>query len=107
MAEIEQIDIEEFAIRLAALATVIDVREVEEYTEAHVPGAILIPLSELAHRVDELPEGDLHIICKSGGRSLKACEHLSLLGRSATNVAGGTLAWIQSGRETLSGLERG
>lgn len=105
---IPEIDIDTFADQLAAGGATIDVREADEYTEAHVPGAQLVPLSEFADRIDELPSGPLLVICKSGGRSMKACEFLESTGRTdATNVAGGTMAWITSGRATVSGPERG
>jgi rhodanese-related sulfurtransferase len=105
---IPEIDIETFAEQLAAGATTIDVRETDEYVEAHVPGAHLFPLSEFSERLVDLPIGPLLIICKSGGRSMKAAEMLAASGRpEATNVAGGTMAWIASGRDTVSGPERG
>ena len=103
---ISEIDIETYAREHASGATTIDVREVAEYDEFHVPGAILIPLGEFAARVGELPVGSLLIICRSGARSLKACEIATAAGREAVNVGGGTLAWIASGRETVSGPER-
>ena len=43
------------------------------------------------------------MICKSGGRSMKAAEFLAAQGRQAVNVAGGTNAWIDSGRSVESG----
>ena len=103
---ISEIDIETYARERASGASTIDVREVAEYDEAHVPGAILIPLGEFASRVDELPDGPLLIICRSGARSLQACEMAAAAGRQAVNVGGGTLGWIASGRETVSGPER-
>ena len=104
---IAEIDIETFADERDAGRPVIDVREPDEYSEAHVPGAVLIPLGQLADRLGELPDGDLLVICRSGARSMRACETLAGGGRKGTNVAGGTLAWIESGRPVLSGPERG
>ncbi len=34
--------------------TLLDVREPEEYEEGHIPGAVLIPLSELSDRLSEI-----------------------------------------------------
>lgn len=105
---IPEIDIETFAEQLAAGATTIDVRETDEYVEAHVPGVHLFPLSDFSNRLSDLPVGPLLIICRSGGRSRNACEMLAASGRpEATNVVGGTTAWIISGREIVSGPERG
>lgn len=104
---IPEIDIEAFAARREAGDPVLDVREPDEYAEAHVPGAVLIPLGQLPARVDEVPEGPLLVICRSGARSMKAAEHLASLGRDVTNVGGGTMAWIESGRDVARGMERG
>ncbi len=35
--------------------TVLDVRPPEDYRAGHIPGAISVPLSELKHRLAELP----------------------------------------------------
>lgn len=74
--------------------SIIDVREVDEFAEGHVPGAINIPLSQLESRYQELEKGTHHyIICRSGRRSLDACSFLNKKGYDTTNVEGGTLAW--------------
>ena len=39
-----------------------------------------------------------YVICRSGGRSLRACEFVADRGVEVVNVAGGTLAWQLSGR---------
>lgn len=108
MTEPQEIDVDELAIRLDGGAVVIDVREADEYEAAHVPGAVLVPLSELQDRVEDVPaDRPVLVICKSGARSMRACEFLAPLGRDVTNVAGGTMAWIDSGREVVTGTERG
>jgi glyoxylase-like metal-dependent hydrolase (beta-lactamase superfamily II)/rhodanese-related sulfurtransferase len=78
---------------------VLDVREPWEYVQGHVPGAILIPLGELARRGVELdPNTPVAIICATGSRSLSAA---ALFGRwgfeTIYNVAGGTMRWMQIG----------
>ncbi len=102
---------DEHEIDVAALATLreggaplIDVREQDEYVEARVPGAHLIPLGEVPDRIDEVPTGTtVYVICARGGRSAKAVEHYRSLGIDAVNVAGGTLAWIDAGLPTERG----
>jgi len=53
----------------------------------------------------DLFRGDVpvYVICQSGGRSLRACEFAEANGIEAVNVAGGTGAWIATGRETVAG----
>lgn len=42
----------------------IDVREVDEYTSGHVPGALNMPLSSFVHHYQELDNGkEYHVIC--------------------------------------------
>ncbi|MCX6525243.1 MAG: rhodanese-like domain-containing protein, partial [Actinobacteria bacterium] len=53
---IPEIDVETLSTALDDGAVLIDVRMPDEYQEAHVPGAILIPLPELPERLGELPD---------------------------------------------------
>lgn len=88
--------------------SLIDVRQLDEYTDAHVAGARLVPLDELPERVDEVPtDTPVYLICAVGGRSGRAAEWLIAQGIDATNVAGGTKAWIEAGKPTVSGEEPG
>ena len=106
--DVPEIDIDEFARRREQGAPVIDVRETDEYQAGHVPGARLIPLSTVPDRLADVPaQSEVLVICRTGGRSLRAAEFLAANGVSATNVAGGTLAWIESGRPVAEGDEPG
>ena len=80
-------------------AVVLDVREPEEYSAGHLPGAISIPQAELATRLDEIPkERDLVVTCASGGRSANCTAFLSQQGFSrAISLAGGTDGWRNAG----------
>ncbi|MDF2836738.1 MAG: Rhodanese domain protein [Paenibacillus sp.] len=73
----------------------IDVREPDEWEEGHVSQARSIPLSQFQARAHEVhdAEGEVVIICRSGGRSGRVCEFLALQGFDVVNVAGGMLAW--------------
>lgn len=76
-------------------ATVIDVREPDEYASGHARGAVNLPLSQLGGRLDDVPtDRPVHIICQSGGRSAQATEALASRGWDAIDVIGGTSAWI-------------
>lgn len=104
---ITEIDIDEFAERTAEGVRIIDVREPAEYEEAHVPGAELIPLGAVAEQLDRFAvDAPTYVICKSGGRSMRACELASSQGYDVVNVTGGTGAWIGSGRPTIEGDAR-
>lgn len=103
---IEEITVEELDERRNTGAVLLDVRNPDEYLEAHVPGVVLIPLPELDARWTELAGADVvHVICRSGARSARAVEVLQGHGVTAVNVAGGTLAWIESGRPVDTGPE--
>jgi rhodanese-related sulfurtransferase len=80
-------------------ATIIDVREPDEFAGGHVPGAVSIPLSVLGERLSDIESADvLYVICKSGKRSLRAASELIAAGHTAVSVAGGTDAWCRSGQ---------
>jgi rhodanese-related sulfurtransferase len=101
---IGEISVEEVDERRLAGALLFDVRETDEYSEAHAAGAVLVPLSELPSRVGDFPDNQpLLLICKSGGRSMRAAEFLAEHGRDVTNVAGGTMAWIAAGKPVVTG----
>ena len=106
--DVPEIDIAEAARRMELGTPVLDVREVDEYLDGHVPGAPLIPLGQLPERWSEISvEGELLVICKVGGRSRKAAEFLRVQGIDAVNIAGGTLAWIEAGRAVVTGEQPG
>jgi rhodanese-related sulfurtransferase len=102
--DIPEIDIDELARLHGQGVTIIDVRNPDEYRTAHVPGAILIPLPEVAARLDEVPKGEpVYLICAVGSRSRRAGELLAAQGLEVTNVAGGTKGWIQAGHPIAAG----
>ena len=99
--DIPEIDVAELAARRATGAALIDVREDDEFADAHVPGARHIPLGEVVGRTDEVPtDGTVYVICATGSRSARAVEFYRKQGIDAVNVAGGTLAWIDAGHAT-------
>jgi rhodanese-related sulfurtransferase len=99
-----EVDLEQFEAAHAAGATVLDVRNPDEYVAGHVAGAVLIPLGELAARQDEIPEGDpLYVICAVGGRSLTATKALVEAGYEAVSVVGGTNGWVERGGAIVTG----
>jgi rhodanese-related sulfurtransferase len=76
-------------------ATVVDVRETFEFATGHIPGAVNLPLSTLASQHDQLGDGQLVVVCRSGNRSAHAVRYLRQLGYDAINLTGGMFAWQQ------------
>ena len=76
----------------------------QEYDEERIPGAQLLPLTELTVRYDELPK-DREIVaqCRSGKRSAQATEFLRDQGYDVTNLEGGILRWKAEGLPTEQG----
>ena len=75
---------------------ILDVRTREEYDQGHIPGAILIPNTEIEARAEEeLPDKDQLILvyCRSGNRSKKAAEILVELGYTNIREFGGIIDW--------------
>ena len=62
------------------------------------------PLATVPEHLDRFAdERPTYVICRSGARSMHACEFVTQHGHEPVNVAGGTLAWIDSGRQVDSG----
>src|SRR5215212_4471156 len=78
----------------------LDVREPAEFAGGHIPGAVNIPQSDLATRIDEIPrDRPIQVICQAGMRSLRSAQFLWQLGyREVASVRGGTGAWIAAGK---------
>jgi len=75
---------------------ILDVRTQEEYDEAHIPGAVLIPDYQITQRAEaELPDKDQLILvyCRSGRRSKLASEALVGLGYTNIREFGGIIDW--------------
>ena len=79
--------------------TVLDVRTQEEYNSGHIPDALLLPVSELESRLNELNSSD-HILvyCRSGYRSEEAaCILVANNFIHVYNLEGGILQWQAQG----------
>jgi rhodanese-related sulfurtransferase len=102
----DRITPEEAQQRIHDGAALVDVRERDEYEAAHVQDATLIPLSEFAARVNELPKDkEVVLICAGGVRSARAAEYASNQGYKVTNLEGGINAWAAAGLPVQVGGE--
>jgi rhodanese-related sulfurtransferase len=101
---VPSIGVSELDEALRGGASLIDVREPQEFEEVRAVGARLIPLGQVPDRVAEMPtEQRFYVICHVGGRSLRAAAFLRQQGLDAVNVEGGTDAWVAAGLATQSG----
>ncbi len=83
---------------------VLDIRTPEEWNEYHAPNTTLIPLDELAARVNELPKDQpILVVCRSGNRSQEGRDILLQAGLNATSMNGGLNEWRDSGYPVVSG----
>jgi sulfur-carrier protein adenylyltransferase/sulfurtransferase len=82
-------------LQLGTKPLLVDVREDAEFAAGHLEGALHIPLGQLPQRLAEIdPQADPVFICRSGGRSMAACQiALRANIRSPANLEGGMLAW--------------
>jgi molybdopterin/thiamine biosynthesis adenylyltransferase/rhodanese-related sulfurtransferase len=101
-AEIDEIDTETAATRIADGAVVLDVREPDEYEEGAIPGAVHIPRGHLESQVEgRLTDKDAPIVayCAGGVRSAFAARTLGELGYgNVESMAGGFGRWKDEGR---------
>ena len=94
----DRVDPSEAQSRITNGAVLIDVREQNEFDEARVPGAILIPLSEFANRYTELPKDqEIVLMCAAGVRSAQAAQFAAQHGFKLSNLEGGIKAWHAEG----------
>jgi hydroxyacylglutathione hydrolase len=106
LGRVAQMAPEELSRQLQAKSvSLVDVRSASEYQQAHLSGAVHIPLGYLADRVAELPaDRPIVVQCQSGSRSSIAASLLERLGRrEVANLTGGLAAWQAAGLPIVSG----
>tara|TARA_Y100000588_G_C14198706_1_gene901449 strand:+ start:120 stop:485 length:366 start_codon:yes stop_codon:yes gene_type:complete len=81
--------------------TLIDVREDDEWAQAHIPGAIHLQKDILPQFIDKVVKDKtqtIYLQCRSGVRSMFAAQALIEQGYdNVYNVEGGLLAWLSAG----------
>jgi rhodanese-related sulfurtransferase/DNA-binding transcriptional ArsR family regulator len=105
-SEIEQIDVDELATRLAAGSVVLlDVRPHVEFRAGHLPAAISVPIADLAERVSGLPPGEVVAYCR-GSYCVYADDAVRILqthGRPARRLDAGLAEWQRAGHPVAVG----
>jgi phage shock protein E len=89
----------------------LDVRTPSEYERAHIPGALNIPHTQVAERIEEIrAEGadEIIVFCERGGRAREASAALDAAGIGGhTHMAGHMRTWRTRRLPTVTGSERG
>jgi rhodanese-related sulfurtransferase len=91
------------------LVTVLDVRPSEEFESGHVPGALNIPVDQLARRLRELPKGKEVIAYCRGPFCLMSFDAVQLLrkkGMKARRLSDGMPEWRMAGLPVESEARR-
>ncbi|GAE35394.1 rhodanese-like domain-containing protein [Halalkalibacter akibai] len=104
--QVEKEELKELLKNQDQAPIIIDVRELDEYEEGHIPGLPLIPMSNFPNIVDQLDKEQSYLfVCRSGGRSQNVAMFLQNQGfKDVSNYYGGMLAWdgeVKSGAEWI------
>jgi rhodanese-related sulfurtransferase len=88
-------------------ATLLDVREKNEWNAGHAPLAKHLPLSQIDQAPRRVPAGrTVVVVCRSGNRSRQATVALRQLGINALNLSGGMHSWASSGGSVVDRSNR-
>ena len=100
-SEIREVSVQEAHALAATGATLVDVREADEWSQGHVPGSIFIPRGYLELRIEEKvtdKSAEVLLYCGGGSRSALAAKSLLELGYTkVASVAGGFGKWKEAG----------
>jgi len=78
-------------------AVLLDVREDDEWTAGHAPGALHLPLAGVAGAMARFGGRQVVAVCRGGNRSAQAATALARAGIDVRNVSGGMSAWAAAG----------
>jgi sulfur-carrier protein adenylyltransferase/sulfurtransferase len=102
-SEIEEVDAAR-AQELLPSSVLVDVREEDEWSEGHIPGAVHIPRGFLESRIEQVaPDHAQPVVlyCSAGNRSVFAAKTLEELGyENVVSLAGGFTDWKRNGLPT-------
>lgn len=104
---VESVDRQTLVSRLrSSEAILIDVRPHEEYVAGHIPGAVSMPLEDLAVRLEELKKGQEVVAYCRGPYCMLSADAVRLLSRrgfSAKRLEDGVLEWRAAGLKVVAG----
>ena len=108
-AEFESLDAAELMRRAnAGEVLVLDVRPKAEFNAGHLPGAVNLPLSELARRLEELPK-DVEVVAYCRGKycllAYAAVDYLMSRGHAASRLSMGFSEWKLEARPLVVNAE--
>lgn len=93
-----------------AKRVVLDVRTPAEFSQAHIVGAVNVPLGELTDealsKAGVVQGEEVFVVCQKGARGERACGELHGRGFQVTNIAGGTEAWIAANLPVTTGQRK-
>ena len=105
-SHVREVTAEEACQRQQQGATLIDVREAEDFSKEHAAGALHLSRGTIELKIEEkVPDAAKALICYCGGgtRSALVAESLQRMGyTNVTSLAGGFKAWKDQGLPTDS-----
>ncbi len=81
---------------IAGHRKLIDVRSAAEFAVGHIPGAINVPMEQVAARTADIGEGPVIVVCEAGTRAAIVAGWLEKR-QPVSMLAGGTAAWRKAG----------
>ena len=93
------------ALLVSGEVDVVDIRDTQEWSDGHIPGARLVPMDDLrADPAKTLPRSNIVFVCGQGLRSLTAAKLADRLGISKVySLDGGISNWTRAGLQLVPG----
>lgn len=80
----------------------VDVRSPQEFAEAHIPGAVNVPMEEVEARLDDITRStEVVLVCQSGTRAGLTCDLIRHEREHLHVLEGGTQAWLDAGHPVV------
>jgi rhodanese-related sulfurtransferase len=93
------------ALLVSGEVDVVDIRDTQEWSDGHIPGARLVPMDDLrADPAKTLPRSNIVFVCGQGLRSLTAAKLADRLGIGKVySLDGGISNWTRAGLQLVPG----